>query len=141
MSFTIFKLYRWWYQILQNVSYYALYVFMLRFFSALKSPLKTSEPEYSIFFGGGGVVGGGRWYIKGPVTWPSRPLLVQSQYYNNIDTTALCEVSSKLTIKPPEYCQWRRSGIFIVKVEPILHLFLVFLLLTLNKEILDGSNF
>ena len=33
-------------------------------------------------------------------------------------------------------CHWRRSGVFIVNFEHILHFFLVFLLLTLNKWIL-----
>ena len=39
----------------------------------------------------------------------------------------------KLTIKTPERHQRRRSGVFIVNFEHISHLFLVFLLLTLNK--------
>ena len=39
---------------------------------------------------------------------------------------------SKLTIKIPERRQWRRSGVFIVTFEHILHLALVFLLLSLN---------
>ena len=38
---------------------------------------------------------------------------------------------SNLTIKTPERCQWRRSGVFIVNFEHILHFVLVFLLLTL----------
>ena len=47
---------------------------------------------------------------------------------NNRNTSARCEICSKLTIKIPG----RRSGIFIVKFEHISHLVLVFLLLTLN---------
>ena len=43
------------------------------------------------------------------------------------------QLTIKLTIKTPERCQWRRSGIFIVNFEPISHIFLVFLLLTLKK--------
>ena len=39
---------------------------------------------------------------------------------------------SKLTIKTPEQRYWRHSGIFIVNFEHITHLFLAFLLLTLN---------
>ena len=35
-----------------------------------------------------------------------------------------------------DLCQWRRSGAFIVNFQHISHLFLVFLLLTLNKSIL-----
>ena len=34
--------------------------------------------------------------------------------------------------KTPEHCHWRRSGVFIVNTEHILHLAVVFLLLTLN---------
>ena len=36
-------------------------------------------------------------------------------------------------IKTPEWCNWRRSGVFIVNFEHVSRLFLVFLLLTLNK--------
>ena len=39
---------------------------------------------------------------------------------------------SDLTIKTPEGCHWRRSGVFIVNFEDISHLVLMFLLLTLN---------
>ena len=44
----------------------------------------------------------------------------------------MCEICSKLTIQTPEQREWRRSGVFIVNFEHILHLVLVFLLLTLN---------
>ena len=40
---------------------------------------------------------------------------------------------SKLTIKTPERCHWRCSGVFIVNFEHISHLVLVFLLLTLSR--------
>ena len=40
---------------------------------------------------------------------------------------------SKLTIKTPERRYRRRSGVFTVNFEHILHLFLLFLLLTLKK--------
>ena len=52
---------------------------------------------------------------------------------NNRNTRTRCEICSKLTIKIPERRQWRRSGIFIVNFEHILHLVLVFLLLTLSR--------
>ena len=45
-----------------------------------------------------------------------------------------CEICSKLTIETPERPQSRRSGVFIVNFEHISHLFLVFLLLTLNRK-------
>ena len=40
---------------------------------------------------------------------------------------------SKLTIKTPEPHQWRGSFILIVNFELISHLFLLFLLLTMNS--------
>ena len=42
-------------------------------------------------------------------------------------------VQSKLAIKTPERCQRRRYGVFIVNFEHILHLFLVYLLLTVTR--------
>ena len=51
---------------------------------------------------------------------------------NNRNTTARCDICSKLTINIPERRQWRHSGIFIVNFEHISHLVLVFLLLTLS---------
>ena len=60
---------------------------------------------------------------------------------NNRKTRKRCVLCSKSTIKTPEGSQKltikkperRRSGVFIVNIEHISHLFLVFLLLTLNK--------
>ena len=46
---------------------------------------------------------------------------------NNKNTRTKCEICSKLTIDTS-----RRSGVFIVNFEHVSHLFLVFLLLTLN---------
>ena len=57
---------------------------------------------------------------------------------NNRNTRKRCEICSKLTIKTPER---RRSGVFIANFELISHLFLVLLLLTLNKQILGGYSF
>ena len=51
---------------------------------------------------------------------------------NNKNTRTKCEICLKLTIKAPERRHWRRSGVFIVNFAHILHLLLVFLLLTLN---------
>ena len=48
---------------------------------------------------------------------------------NNRTTRKWCEVSSKLTTKVPERRYWHIS-----------HLFLVFLLLTVNKEMLAGID-
>ena len=47
----------------------------------------------------------------------------------------------KLKIKTPERRHWRRFGVFIVNNEHISHLFLVFLLLTLNNYMLAGIIF
>ena len=43
---------------------------------------------------------------------------------NNRNTRAWCEICSKLGIKTPERCHWRRSGHFIVIFEHISHLVL-----------------
>ena len=40
---------------------------------------------------------------------------------------------SKLTIKLPERRHWCRSGVFIVNFEHISQVFLMFLMLTLDK--------
>ena len=52
---------------------------------------------------------------------------------SNRNTRKRCEICSKLIIKTPERHHWRRSGVFIVNFEYISHIFLVLLLLTLNK--------
>ena len=52
---------------------------------------------------------------------------------NNRNTRTKCEIYSKLTIKTPERSHWRRSGVSIVNFEDILHLVLVFPLLTLSR--------
>ena len=52
---------------------------------------------------------------------------------NNKNTRKRCEICLKLTIKTPEWHQWRCSGVFIVNFEYISYLFLVLLLLTVNK--------
>ena len=52
---------------------------------------------------------------------------------NNRNSRKKCGICSKLTIKTPERRHWRRSDVFIVNFEHISHLFLVFLLFTLNK--------
>ena len=52
---------------------------------------------------------------------------------NNRKTRKMCEICPKLTIKATERRQGRRSGVFIINVEHFSRLFLVLLLLTLNK--------
>ena len=51
----------------------------------------------------------------------------------NNSTSARCEICLKLMMKTPQRRQWRHSGGFIVNFEHILHLILVFLLLTLSR--------
>ena len=53
----------------------------------------------------------------------------------------MCKACSKLTMKTPEESHWRRSGIFIADFELISHIFLVFLLLTLNMLLLTGFRY
>ena len=65
-------------------------------------------------------------------TFPSWHLLVQ---INSRNTRRRCKICLKLAIKP-KWRHWRRSDIFIVNLEHIPHLFPVFLLLTLNKQML-----
>ena len=55
---------------------------------------------------------------------------------NNKNARKRCEICSKVTIKTPERRHWLCSGVFIVTVEHISHLFLVFLWLTLNNQML-----
>ena len=53
---------------------------------------------------------------------------------NNRNTRTRCVICSKLTIKTPEQYQWCRSGFFIGNFEHISRLILLFLLLTLNRQ-------
>ena len=50
----------------------------------------------------------------------------------------MCEIVPNLTIKIPERRHRRHSGVFKFKFEQILHIALVFPLLTLNKYLLVG---
>ena len=59
---------------------------------------------------------------------------------NNRDVRKSCEIYSKLTIKTPKRQQWRHFGVFIVNFEHISQIFVLFLMLTLNKGILAGEE-
>ena len=72
-----------------------------------------------------------RWF-SGLVTSSYIPVGIYLPEVNNRNTRTRLEICSKLTIKTPERRHWRRSGVFIVNFEHILHLFLVFLWLTFN---------
>ena len=50
----------------------------------------------------------------------------------NRNTRTRREIYSKLIAKTPEQCHCRRSGVFIVNFEHLIHIVLVFLLLTLD---------
>ena len=54
-------------------------------------------------------------------------------YSRNTRTT--CEVCFKLTVKTSERHHWCRSGVFSVNFEHILHIVLVFLLLTFSYSL------
>ena len=60
--------------------------------------------------------------------------------FNNKNSRKMCEIFWKLTIKTTQRRQWRCSGVFIVNFKHILHLFVMFLLLTLSKQILAEYN-
>ena len=83
------------------------------------------------------------------IIWYRYKKLEQSEYpagnfmfkVNKRNTRTRCEIFSKLTMKTTEFRHWRhqrRSGVFIVNFEHISHLVLVFLLLTLSSQMLDG---
>ena len=59
---------------------------------------------------------------------------------NNRNTRTRREIHSKLTIKTPERCQWRRSGVFIANFEHISGLVLVLLLPTLSRQMPAGLD-
>ena len=64
----------------------------------------------------------------------TNPAAISLLKVNNGNTKTRCEIYSKLTIKTSERDNWRRSGAFIVNLEHISHLALVFLLLNLNMQ-------
>ena len=57
---------------------------------------------------------------------------------NDKSTRTRCEICSKLTIKTPKRCHLCRCSVFIANFEHILHLVLLFLLLTLNMSLPAG---
>ena len=60
--------------------------------------------------------------------------------FNNRNITKRCEICSKLTIKTPKQRHWLLFGVFF-NFEHISNLFLVFLMLTFNKQMLAGFWF
>ena len=80
------------------------------------------------------------WSLKQVCSWKA-PFKCGYLYTANIylfkvtnrNTRKRCKICSKLTIKTSKRSNWCCSGVFIFKFERILHLFLVFLLMILNK--------
>ena len=62
----------------------------------------------------------------------------QSQLHGIITVLEPAITCSKLTIKKPERRHWHRSGVFIINFEHISHLILVFLSLTLGRQMPTG---
>ena len=52
---------------------------------------------------------------------------------NNRNTRTSCEICSKITIKTQKRRYCRHSDVFVVNIKRVSHLFLVFILLTLNR--------
>ena len=53
---------------------------------------------------------------------------------SNVKNPTVCNTCSKLTTNTLRWCQWCLCGVFIVNFEQVLHIILVFPLLTLNKK-------
>ena len=68
--------------------------------------------------------------LKLCVTFPANIYLFK---VNNRNTRKRCEICSKLTMKISERRYRRHSGIFVVNLEQISHIDLMFVLLTVNK--------
>ena len=71
--------------------------------------------------------------LSGNTFWctTSYPAAIYLFKVKNANIRTICEICSKLAIKIPKR---RRSGVFIVNLKQILHMFLVFRLLTLNSK-------
>ena len=63
-------------------------------------------------------------------SFPSKQIHAQVK---NRNTSERCRICSKLTIMKPEWRHWRHSDIFILIFKHLSHVYLAFLLLTLNK--------
>ena len=72
------------------------------------------------------------WCKNPSVNVRKRPANIYLFTVNNWNTRKRCEICSMLTIGTPERCHWRRFSVFMVNFKHISHLFLVFLLLTLE---------
>ena len=69
-------------------------------------------------------------FIKNVNAWNLNSAGIHLFKVNNRNSRTRCEICSKLTIKT---YQWWRSSVFIVNLEHISHLVLMFLFLTLSR--------
>ena len=80
---------------------------------------------------------GGSVFVSFQAEGEGSQLLVSQTFYlfkvSNRNIRKRCEICSKLTIKTREQYYWLHYFVFIVNFEYILHFFLVFLLLNLNR--------
>ena len=67
----------------------------------------------------------------------SSPTGIHLFKFSNYISKTKCKICSKLTIETPEQRQQHRSGVFVVIFD---HIFQRFLLLTLNKQMMDGME-
>ena len=86
-----------------------------------------------------------RWKIKETTTvkicsrywwrhWNCLPTNIYLFSFNNEITRKWCEICSKLTIKTPERRHCRHSGVSTVNFEHLSHLFLAYLLFTMDRK-------
>ena len=73
-----------------------------------------------------------------PIYFKAYPASIYLFKVNNRNAGTTCGTCSKLTMKTPERRHFCRSCVFIVNFEHISHLVLVFLLITLSREMLVG---
>ena len=65
------------------------------------------------------------------ILWPTSTCSLK---VNNGKIRTMSYICTKLLRKTPEWCHWRRSGIFIVNFEQILHIFWCFHILLWTRE-------
>ena len=69
----------------------------------------------------------------------NNPVNIYVLQFSNRSTGKSCEICSKSTMKTLERRQYSLSGVFIVNLEDISHLFRVYLSRTLRSENEDGN--
>ena len=69
--------------------------------------------------------------------WIASPV---HKYLFNVNNRNTREIFSTLTMKTPEWRDWRCSCVLMVKFEYISHLFLVYLIMTFNMYLFPGTD-